>query len=149
MIPKKLFKHLEPGDSIWQVIEIKPGIWKILEKPVTDVQWPYQRLTGDYCYMEMSADIPTGIGHSCTYTDDPSQVAINGPFGFVLSADTDQERDFYVNKEDAIKARLRHLRDALDDLDKKRKEIQYEIEECNGCCDELELGSILYEGLGL
>lgn len=125
---KKLFRHLEPGDTIWQVLETSPNIWEIVPRLVTDVEWPYQRITGDYCYMEMSNDTPIGVGHSCTYTDDPSQVAINGPFGFILSADTDQERDFYVNKDDAIKARLVHLYEALDRIDKERKVVLDEIE---------------------
>lgn len=128
---KKLFRHLEPGDTIWQVLETSPGIWEIVPRPVTDVEWPYQRMTGDYCYMKMSDDTPIGVGHDVTYEDDPSQVAINGPLGFVLSADTDQERDLYVNKDDAIKARLKHLKDALDRIDKERKVILDEIEKYN------------------
>lgn len=128
---KKLFRHLEPGDAIWQVLETAPNVWEVLERPVTDVQWPYQRMTGDYSYMEMSGDIPTGIGHSYTYEDDPSQIAINGPLGFILSADTDQENDLYVNKEDAEKARFVHLCDALDRIDEERKRIVDEIEKYN------------------
>lgn len=128
---KKLFRHLEPGDMIWQVLETSPNIWEIVPRPVTDVEWPYQRMTGDYCYMKMSDNTPVGVGHDVTYSDDPSQVAINGPFGFVLSADTDQERDLYVNRDDAERARLRHLMDALDRIDKERKEVLDEIEKYN------------------
>ena len=130
---KKLFRHLEPGDTIWQVLETSPNIWEIVPRPVTDVEWPYQRMTGDYCYMQMSDDTPIGVGHDVTYEDDPSRVAINGPLGFVLSADTDQEREreLYVNKDDAIKARLKHLRDALDRIDKERKKVLDEIEKHN------------------
>ena len=128
---KKLFRHLEPGDTIWQVLETSPNIWEIVPRPVTDVEWPYQRMTGDYCYMQMSDGTPIGVDHNTTYEDDLTRVAINGPFGFVLSADTDQERDLYVNKDDAEKARLRHLMDALDRIDKERKEVLDEIEKYN------------------
>lgn len=128
---KKLFRHLEPGDMIWQVLETSPNIWEIVPRPVTDVEWPYQRMTGDYCYMKMSDNTPVGVGHDVIYEDDPGRVAINGPFGFVLSADTDQERDLYVNRDDAERARLRHLMDALDRIDKERKEVLDEIEKYN------------------
>ena len=128
---KKLFRHLEPGDMIWQVLETSHNIWEIVPRPVTDVEWPYRKITGDYCYMKMSDGTPIGVGHDVTYEDDPGRVAINGPFGFVLSADTDQERDLYVNKDDAKKARLRHLMDALDRIDKERKEVLDEIEKYN------------------
>lgn len=133
---KKTFKHLEPGDILWQVLETSHNRWEIVERPVTDVQWPYQKLKSDYCFMKMLDSIPIGVGHETTYEDDLSRVAVNGPLGFVLDANTDQERDIYINKEDAEKARLTYLYAALNKLDREREEILYEIEKRDKCSDE-------------
>ena len=121
---KKIFRCLEPGDIIWQVIEAGPSVWEIIKRPVTDVQWPYQRMTGDYSFMKMSGDQPIGIDHSYTYEDDPSLVAINGPLGFILPANEDHTDTLFLEKADAEAARLRCLYARLDELNKEKRKIE-------------------------